>query len=323
MTLRRGHARPWRLSLLAGLLALVLPAGGPAPAAEPESCRTVTFSDVGWTDITATTAVASVVLRALGYEPRSALLSVPVTYASLKTGDVDVFLGNWMPSMAADREPYLTDGSVVDLGPNLTGAKYTLAVPRYVAEGGLTDFSQIAGFRDRLDGKIYGIEPGNDGNRLIQTMIDGNRFALKGFELVESSEQAMLAQLARAERRREWMVFLGWEPHPMNSNHDMVYLSGGDEVFGPDFGGATVHTNVARAWADRCPNAARLMDNLVFSLAMENEIMGAILDEGVEPGKAAQAWLTANPGTALAWLDGVTTLEGGDAAAAVTRALAR
>jgi glycine betaine/proline transport system substrate-binding protein len=30
----------------------------------------------------------------------------------------------------------------------------------------------IAKFKDDLDGKIYGIEPGNDGNRLIIDMID-------------------------------------------------------------------------------------------------------------------------------------------------------
>ena len=48
----------------------VLALAGSANAAEPESCKTVRFSDVGWTDITATTALASVVLEGLGYETR-------------------------------------------------------------------------------------------------------------------------------------------------------------------------------------------------------------------------------------------------------------
>ena len=58
------------------------------------ACERVRFSDVGWTDITATTAVSSVILDALGYETDTKLLSVPVTYASLAKGDIDVFLGN-------------------------------------------------------------------------------------------------------------------------------------------------------------------------------------------------------------------------------------
>ena len=39
-------------------LALAVSAGT-AAAQDPESCKTVRFSDVGWTDITATTAVTT------------------------------------------------------------------------------------------------------------------------------------------------------------------------------------------------------------------------------------------------------------------------
>ncbi len=283
---------------------------GVAQAGDPESCKAVVFSDVGWTDITATTATASVVLEGLGYEPETQLLSVPVTYASLKNKDVDVFLGNWMPTMEGDIAKYRDEGSVEVLGANLEGAKYTLAVPKYVADAGLKDFGDIAKFEDELGTKIYGIEPGNDGNRLIQEMIDKNAFGLKEFELVESSEQGMLAQVKRAARRDNWIVFLGWEPHPMNANVEMVYLTGGDDWFGPNFGGATVYTNVRQGYATECPNVGKLVTNLEFSLAMENEIMASILDDGKEPQEAAMAWLKKNPQVMESWLAGVTTFDG-------------
>ncbi len=285
-------------------------AGGAAQAADPESCQTVRFSDVGWTDITATTGVASVVLQGLGYEPEVEVLSVPVTYASLKNQDMDVFLGNWMPTMEADLRPYLDDGSVENVGVNLEGAKYTLAVPTYLAEQGLKDFADIGKFRDQLDGQIYGIEPGNDGNRLILKMIDEDAFGLKGFELVESSEQGMLAQVARATQDEEPIVFLGWEPHPMNTNFDITYLSGGDEVFGPNYGGATVYTNARAGYLEECPNVGQLLKNLKFTLAMENEIMGGILNDGEEAEAAATSWLKEHPEVLDAWLDGVTTVDG-------------
>ncbi|TVQ58379.1 MAG: choline ABC transporter substrate-binding protein [Rhodobacteraceae bacterium] len=290
-----------------------------APAAA--ECVSVRFSDVGWTDITATTAAATTVLEALGYRTTTSVLSVPVTYASLGRGDIDVFLGNWMPTMEADIRPYLEAGTVEDLGPNLTGAKYTLAVPAFTHEAGLRDFADIAGFAEQLNGRIYGIEPGNDGNRLILDMIEGDMFGLGGFRLVESSEQGMLAQVRRAVQRGEHIVFLGWEPHPMNANIDMEYLSGGDEVFGPEFGGATVHTNTRAGFSDECPNVGRLLANMRFTLEMENEIMGAILDDGEEPGAAAKAWLTANPAILDDWLDGVETVDGGDGLTAVRAAL--
>jgi glycine betaine/proline transport system substrate-binding protein len=286
-------------------------AAGAAQAADPESCQTVRFSDVGWTDITSTTAATAEVLKGLGYEPEiKGPLSVPVTYASLKNKDLDVFLGNWMPTMEADLRPYLDDGSVENVGVNLEGAKYTLAVPTYLAEQGLKDYADINKFRDQLGAKIYGIEPGNDGNRLILKMIDDDEFGLKGFELVESSEQGMLAQVARATQDQEPIVFLGWAPHPMNSNFDITYLSGGDEVFGPNYGGATVYTNVRAGYLEECPNVGQLLKNLKFTLGMENEIMGGILDDGEEPEAAASSWLEAHPAVLDSWLQGVTTFEG-------------
>jgi glycine betaine/proline transport system substrate-binding protein len=306
-------------AVFGGVLALSV-MGGAAMAAS-ESCKIVRFSDVGWTDITATTAATSVVLKALGYEPDVKVLSVPVTYVSMKNKDIDVFLGNWMPSMEGDLKPYRDDGSVEVLGANLEGAKYTLAVTKATFDAGLKSFADIAKFKDQLGGKIYGIEPGNDGNRLIQEMIDADMFGLKGFEVAETSEQGMLAQVARAAKRNEPVVFLGWEPHPMNANIDMAYLSGGDEKFGPDYGGATVYTNVRAGYAGECPNVGKLLGNLKFTLAMENEIMGAILDDGEDPEKAASAWLKANPGVLDGWLDGVETFDGGNGMEAVKKSL--
>ncbi len=294
--------------LAAGALAML--AGGATRAAEPDSCKNVRFSDVGWTDITSTTAATTEILKGLGYQTDIEILSVPVTYASLKNKDIDVFLGNWMPTMEADIKPYLENQTVENVGVNLEGAKYTLAVPTYLADEGLKDYADINKFRDQLDGKIYGIEPGNDGNRLILKMIDDNAFGLKGFELVESSEQGMLAQVARATRRKQPIVFLGWEPHPMNKNFDLTYLSGGDEVFGPNYGGATVYTNVRAGFLDECPNVGQLLKNLKFTLPMENEIMGGILDDGKQPAEAATDWLKQHPDVLDKWLDGVTTVDG-------------
>ena len=120
----------------------------------------------------------------------------------------------------------------------------------------------------------------------------------------------MLSAVTRAARQQQHIVFLGLEPHPMNANVDMEYLSGGDDVFGPDYGGATVHTNVRAGYTDECPNVGRLLENLVFSLEMENEIMGAILDDAQDPEVAATEWLRENPQVLEAWLDGVTTFDG-------------
>jgi glycine betaine/proline transport system substrate-binding protein len=305
------------MTLKPALTALALLAATPAFA----QCDKVTFSDVGWTDITATTAATSVVLEALGYETETKILSVPVTYISLSKGDIDVFLGNWMPTMEADIAPYRDAGTVDTIRTNLTGAKYTLAVNKAAADLGIASFADIATHAEALESKIYGIEAGNDGNRLIMDMIAADAFGLGSFSVAESSEQGMLAQVTRADRRGEPIVFLGWEPHPMNANFDMTYLEGGDDWFGPNLGGAEVRTNTRAGYAAECPNLGTFFTNLEFTLAMENEIMGAILNDGTDPAEAAKTWLTANPAVLDGWLSGVTTHDGAEALPAARAAL--
>jgi glycine betaine/proline transport system substrate-binding protein len=301
------------LALSASLLA--------ASFTQANQCDTVRFADVGWTDITATTAVTSVILESIGYKTKTQVLSVPVTYKSLQNNDIDVFLGNWMPTMEADIKPYLENGSVESIHTNLEGAKYTLAVPKSVFDAGVKSFADIAKHADKFDSKIYGIEPGNDGNRLIQSMIDKDAFGLKGFEVIESSEAGMLSQVKRQTRRNKWIVFLGWAPHPMNANFELAYLEGGDDFFGPNYGGANVHTNVRKNYTTECKNVGKLLTNLTFTLPMENEVMALILDEGKKPEAAAKEWIKKNPAALDAWLKDVTTLDGKPALAVASAKL--
>ncbi|MCP1200791.1 choline ABC transporter substrate-binding protein [Notoacmeibacter sp. MSK16QG-6] len=298
---------------LTGALALSL-----ASSAAYAACEEVVMSDVGWTDITTTTSTVKQVLQALGYEVDVKVLSVPVTFASLEKDDVDVFLGNWMPAQTSAIQPYLDSGEIEQVGVNLEGTKYTLAVPAYTYDKGLKSFADISKFEDELDSKIYGIEPGNEGNAYLVSLTEGDKMGLGNFEVVESSEQGMLAQVGRAVKADKDVVFLGWEPHPMNANFELKYLTGGEDFFG---GEGVVHTVTRKGYVEECPNVGELLKNVKFSLEMENGIMGEILDNGVDPDKATLKWIQANSDTVLGWLDGVETVDGEDGAAVVKEEL--
>jgi glycine betaine/proline transport system substrate-binding protein len=304
-----------------GCIALAAACTGQAAAQEVATCRTVRFADIGWTDIAATTALASTVLSSLGYQPTKTMASIPIALAGLKARQIDVYLGDWRPSMDATSAPFVKSGAVKVLDrPNLVGAKYTLAVPAYAYDAGLRSFADIAKFADRLQYRIYGIEPGNDGNELIHKAIAGNQFGLGKFKLVESSEAGMLVEVRRAIRDHAWVVFLGWEPHPMNLDFNMRYLAGGDNLFGPNYGEAKVYTMTSPDYAARCPNVARLVANLQFTTDMENQVMKAIAG-GKQPEVAAKAWLQQHPDVLKGWLAGVRTVDGRDPQAALQAAL--
>ncbi|WP_025602161.1 choline ABC transporter substrate-binding protein [Burkholderia sp. WSM2230] len=286
-------------------------------AAEPAACRDVRFADVGWSDIAATTGLASTILEGLGYKPTKTIASVPITFAGVKSKQIDVFLGYWSPTMDPMIDPFKKAGQVNVLPtPNLTGAKYTLAVPDYAYQAGIKTFADISKNYDKLGGKIYGIEPGNDGNALIKKMIDSNQYGLGKFKLVESSEAGMLVEVNRAIRDKKPIVFLGWEPHPMNVQMKIDYLSGGDDVFGPNYGEAKVMTVTPTDYSTRCPNVAKLVSNLHFTTDIENHVMVPIMNK-TDPNKAAREWLKANPAVLDQWLAGVKTFDGKDGLPAV------
>ncbi|SBS29092.1 Glycine betaine-binding protein OpuAC precursor [Marinomonas aquimarina] len=300
------------------LATIVTAAAGSSLAAVPEQCQTVTLSDPGWTDITATNGIASTVLNALGYQTDIKLLAVPITFEGLKNDEIDVFLGNWMPAHQAFREQYQDDLDVVR--KNLEGVKFTLAVPEYVYDAGVQSFADLNRFAKEFGERFYGIDAGSPANQILTSMIEDNAFDLANWRVVESGEQGMLSQVARSVRREKFIVFLGWEPHPMNVNFDLKYLPGGDEYFGPDYGSATIYTITRQGYGEECTNVAQLLENMQFTLDMENTVI-AMTDEGRTPVEAANEWLGEHPEILDSWLEGVTTTSGEPGLAAVKQAL--
>jgi glycine betaine/proline transport system substrate-binding protein len=300
-------------------LLLVATAIVPAGAQDAEQCRTVRISDLGWTDIALTTSTAAQIFTALGYQPEVELLGLNVTYEMLKKDDMDAFLGNWRPVQDLQFKSYYDEQSVVPLVTNLEGAKYTLAVPKYVSDAGVKSFGDLAAHADKFGSKIYAIEPGS--NQPLLDMVAADRHGLGKWQIVESSEAAMLSQVHKSIEKEEWIVFLGWQPHPMNMTLDITYLAGGDVEFGPNFGGATVRTIARKDYQTECPNAAKLFSNLVFDIDYENLGMDRIMNGGLSAEDAALEMMVKHPEKVEEWLEGVTTFDGQPGLPALKKAL--
>jgi glycine betaine/proline transport system substrate-binding protein len=300
---------------MASSLAMLAAPG--ANAAEPDSCKSVHMADVGWTDNTAQNGLFNTVLKGLGYETKIDVLALPVVLESLKNKQLDLFLDNWMPSNASGLKPYTDAGTIDSLAPDLVGAGYGPVVPDYVAAAGVKDIKDLGKNGDKFDHKFYGIEPGNDGNKIVQKEMDNPANGMKDWKLVESSEQGMLAQAKKAMAKKEWIVFLGWAPHPVMGKMPLVYLTG----FEADgFGDAKINPLTRKGYSQECPNIGKLLSNLKFTLPMESSVMEDI-GNNMDGDTAAKKWLKANPDVLDSWLDGVTTVDGGEGLAAVKKSL--
>ncbi|MFJ7109984.1 choline ABC transporter substrate-binding protein [Pseudomonas sp. NPDC098740] len=296
-------------AMTVGLLAL-----GSASAYADQSCETVKMADPGWSDIAATNAITGFLLDGMGYKAKVDTLAVPITFGGLKDGQVDVFLGNWMPAQQGFYDKFVATGDVTQLAKNLDGTEFTLAVPDYVWDAGVHNFADLNKYADKFDKKIYGIGSGAPANISLQEIIKKNDFDMGQWKLVESSEQAMLAEVSRAVKKQKFVTFLGWTPHPMNVQLKMHYLKGGEKYFG-DTG--SVHTLTRKGYAQACPNVGKLLTNLSFTQEMENSIMAEVVNKKVSNADAAKAWIKANPAVLDKWLDGVKTVDGKDALPAV------
>jgi len=294
-----------------------------AAEADPPQCATVKMASPGWVDIDSTNALLSEVLRGLGYEPKVRNLSVPLTYEGLRSGQLDIFLGNWMPAQKLLVSPLLEQGKIDRIGANLEGARFTLAVPDYAANAGIRSFSDLAAHAKELSLRIYGIEAGAPANETIKRIINSNAFGLHGWQLVESSDSGLLAQLTHDLNNHRMIVFLAWEPHVINSRFKIHYLEGGDEYFGANAGAATVGTVSRHAYAQQCPNLARLLGQVKFTVALENEMIRRNMDLHESFTAASRSLLKAQPSLLKSWLTGVSTRDGKDGLAAVTTFLSR
>jgi glycine betaine/proline transport system substrate-binding protein len=188
-------------------------------------------------------------------------------------------------------------------------------VPDYVYDAGVHTFADLNKFADKFHKKIYGIGSGAPANASMQEIIKKNEFDMGHWKLVESSEQAMLAEVsAQREEEQKFVVFLGWTPHPMNVQIKMHYLKGGEKYFG-DTG--SVHTLTRKGYAEACPNVAKLFSNLTFTQDMENTIMKNVVNKKISNTDAVKAWIKANPAVLDKWLSGVKTVDDKDALPAV------
>ncbi len=95
----------WKRNLAAGAVSLMLASGAAQAAVDPAESKQVHVSDVGWSCVTATTAIATAILEGLGYKPKVDVLSVPVTFQSLANNDLDAFLGLWLPTQESMINP--------------------------------------------------------------------------------------------------------------------------------------------------------------------------------------------------------------------------
>ncbi len=301
---------------MALLLFLVLLGTGAANAVAADTIR---FGYVNWPGVTVKSHVAARIVEALGYETEMRMLSVPVVFRGLAGNDLDLFVGAWLPTMKSIAEKYFNEGTVVPVAINLDETVYTLAVPAYAWEAGVKSHADLKEHADKFDRKIIGIEPGNDGNKIVLDMIENDIYGLKDWELIESSSEAMMVTVGSAIKKKEWVVWLGWSPHWMNLAYDIRYLDDPENAWGSE---PEIVRTVARAGLEKdFPEIYRLFTQFHVTPEMQNAWIDAYSRDKKKPEEVAEEWIRNNMGIVDQWVYGVRAANGERARDVIPKAL--
>ncbi len=198
-------------------------------------------------------------------------------YTGLAQGDIDLMLMSWQP---VTHEDYIEEfgDDIVDLGVLYDDAALGWIVPQYLYDEGLTSIEDLKDpeWQDRLDGQIQGIDPGAGLTRLSHDVIEDYDL---DYNLVEASDSAMTASLARSARRDEAIVVTGWSPHWKFGAWNLAYLEDPEGSLG---GAEHINAMSREGFPEDHPEVAEFASCINIDIDLLNEYMFLGREEGTE-----------------------------------------
>ncbi|MCF8030777.1 MAG: ABC transporter substrate-binding protein [Desulfohalobiaceae bacterium] len=292
----------------------------PATAAAAKDAR-IKMGTINWPGVTVKTEIAKQILETLGYQVQTMELQVAPTLKAVSNGQLDVFLGCWLPNQITYMKGYLEEGTITKLGQNLDQTIYCHAVPQYVWDAGVHSLADLdkPEFRDKFDlngdGKpeLYGIESGNVGNKNTLEAIDKDIYGLGDWDFVSSSTAGMLSQVKKAAKNKDWIVFQGWKPHWMVIEWDLKFLKDPKEIWEGQGRNTSVWTIIHSGFDEKHPNVTRFLEQIRVLPEWQSQWIYDFTYKNEEPEKVARRWIGNNMDIVAMWTYGVTSVDGENA----------
>lgn len=286
---------PWKRSLIGVMIAILtlgLVAGCGTTSSEPIENKKINIGYVSWAEDVAVSNVWKVLLEEKGYQVNLTLLDVAPLFVGLNKGNIDVFMDSWLPFTHKSYWEKYKD-NLDDYGTWYKGeAKIGLVVPSYVD---IKSVEELKAKKDQFDGKIIGIDPGASMMKTTDEMVKSYDL---NYEVVRSSEAAMMTALDKAYRDKKWIVITGWSPHWMFAKYDLKYLEEPKKLYGEAEG---IHTLANKEFTKKNPEVATMMK----SFKLDDKQVGSIetlINGGMDPLDAAKKWINENRALADSWM---------------------
>ncbi len=208
------------------LLSLTILVGCSSPVKDnTQEEKKVIFGVTTWSSTMAPTAIAKMILEEAGYEVETVLLDQPIIFQGLADQQVDFFMDAWLPYTEAELWAKY-DEDLVKVATSYADAPLGLVVPAYVEENSVEELKNNA---EKYNNEIITIDQGAGIVSLTEELI--KEYELDEYELIYSSETAMLADATAKINKEEPVIFTGWRPHSMFAMYDLKFLEDSKEIF--------------------------------------------------------------------------------------------
>ena len=258
--------------------------------------KTVKLGVVNWSDSIAISNLTKVILEdRLDYKVELTTGDIGPVFASISTGDYDIYMDAWLPTTHASYMAKFKD-KVIEYSTIYEGTLSGLVVPSYVD---IDSIEELNAAKDQFDGKIVGIDSGaglmeQANNALTEYNLD--------FDLQTGSGPVMTAALADAISSNEAIVVTGWRPHWMFGRWDLKFLEDPKGVFGePDH----IKTITRLGFEEDFPKFAAFLKNFTLTNEQLSDLMSLINASDEDPETVARAWTEDNKEAVDAWVDGI------------------
>lgn len=241
----------------------------------------IVFGMTSWTSTEVPTHIVKKILEEVGYEVEFVTSEQPIIFSGLVNEEIDFFMDAWLPH--TEKELWEEYGDKLEkVSVSYENAPLGWVVPTYVEEDSIPDIKENS---EKFNGKIYAIDSGA-GITVIsdQMKID---YELNDYEIVHSSETAMMSQVEKMIPNEEPLIFVGWRPHSMFARYDLKFLEDPLESFKED----SIYVISYKGIQEKHPKAYNILSNWSIEIEDLEEMMLKYEQDGTPIESLAEEWI--------------------------------
>ncbi|WP_088036177.1 glycine betaine ABC transporter substrate-binding protein [Evansella clarkii] len=254
----------------------------------------ITIGQINWAENIAVTNMWKVILEDKGYEVDLTLLDMGATMMALSSDELDASLEIWLPVQDANYLEEYEDTINFSEATWFDNAQVGLVVPEYLED--INSVEDLNANKELFDGQIIGFDPGAGTMEVTEQLIEDYNL---DFELLPSTEPAMIAEIGSKIENEEPIVSPLWSPHWVFSDFDLKFLDDPKNTFGET---EKIHHATRLGFEDDYPEVSEWFNNWKMDDQEIAELINYV--EGAEdPLDGAAEWIDENQDLIGEWVN--------------------